>query len=62
MYPTLIKQTFEAQEGDMILRTCTAGCVGSVYPYSGMRMKVDLQVVLDASQLEMTVRSDKDSG
>lgn len=46
----------------MILRTCTAGCVGSVYPYSGMRVKVGLQVVLDASQLEMTVRFDSDGG
>lgn len=44
----------------MILRT--AGCVGSVFTCSGMRKKVDWQVVLDASQLETTVRFDKGSG
>jgi hypothetical protein len=44
----------------MILRTCTAGCVGSVDTYSEMREKVDLQVVLDASQSETTVRFDKE--
>lgn len=57
------KQTSEAQEGgyDMILHTCTTAYVGSVctvYTDSGMHIKVDLHAVLDASQLEMTVRCD----
>lgn len=52
-----------AQEGDdIILHICTAACVGSVNPYFGMHMKGAVHIVLDASQLEITVGLDKCSG